>query len=239
MKAVILASGKGTRLLPYTRVLPKPLLPIGGKPMLEILIRQLAYYGFDEQIITVHYLGDLIGLFVEKLQNCLPGTRLTLVHQGKLMGTAGGVSALPGLDEPFLLINADLLTTMNYAHFLDYHRQHGGLLTVGIHSNRVKLAFGILNLNTNGEITGYSEKPEVQYPISMGIYGCDPAVLQFIPPDDYLDMPDLVNRVVAHEKHVVGYPSDAYWLDVGRPEDFMKAQSEFEDHSTEFLPEGA
>jgi NDP-sugar pyrophosphorylase family protein len=239
MKAVILASGKGTRLLPYTRVLPKPLLPVGETPMLAILIRQLAYYGFNEQIITVHHLGDLIELFVERFQRCLPGTRLKTVRQHKLMGTVGGVSALPGLDEPFLVVNADLLTTINYADFLEYHRQCGGLLTVGIHPHRTRLAFGVLDVQADGQILGYREKPEVEYPISMGIYGCDPALLAYIPPDDYLDAPDLVNRLVADRQKVVGYKSDAYWLDMGRPDDFTRAQEEFEAHRAEFLPEGA
>lgn len=239
MKAVILAAGKGTRLLPYTRVLPKPLLPIGETSMLEILIRQLAHYGFDEQIITVHHLGDLVVLFIEKLQHQMPNTQFTVVRQEKLMGTAGGVSALPGLDEPFLLLNADLLTTINYAQFLNYHRQQGGLLTVGIHINRVKSAFGVLELGAEGQVRGYREKPELEHPISMGIYGCDPAVLKYIPPDDFLDAPDLVNKLVADGQKVVGYQSDAYWLDIGRPDDFARAQDEFEAHKNLFLPEGA
>lgn len=239
MKAVILAAGKGTRLLPYTRVLPKPLLPIGETPMLEILVRQLAHYGFDEQMITVHHLGDLIELFVERLQHRLPHIHLTLVKQEKLMGTAGGVSALPGLDEPFLLLNADLLTTINYAHFMEYHRQAGGLLTVGVHVNRVKSAFGVLDLRSDGQVMGYREKPELEHPISMGIYGCDPDLLKYIPPDDFLDAPDLVNRLVADGQKVVGYTSDAYWLDIGRPDDFARAQDEFEAHKAHFLPEGA
>lgn len=239
MKAVILAAGKGTRLLPYTRVLPKPLLPIGTLPMLEILIRQLAYYGFNEQIITTCYLGDLIDVFVTGLQKRLPKVGLTLVHQEKLMGTVGGVSALPGLDEPFLLVNADLLTTMNYADFMAFHRQCGADLTVGIYRDRMKSAFGVLDLDATGDVKGFREKPELEVPVSMGIYACNPAVLRHIPPDDFMDAPDLVNRMIANGERVGGYINESFWLDIGRPDDFTRAQDEFEARRAQFLPEGA
>jgi NDP-mannose synthase len=237
MKAVILAAGEGTRLRPYTKVLPKPLLPLGERPMLDIIIRQLAHFGFTEITVTAFWLRDAIKLFLQMMQAELPNVKLTYVAQDKLMGTAGGISSLPGLDDTFLVMNADVLTTMNYAELMRYHKEKGSALTIGMYPKKIKISLGLLQYDNDNNLLGYAEKPESSYPVSMGIYVFDPLVLPYVPPNDYLDIPTLAKRLMDDQKRVVVYPFDGHWIDIGKPEDFTDAQEQYERLKAEFLPE--
>jgi NDP-mannose synthase len=238
MKAVILAAGEGTRLRPYTKVLPKPLLPLGERPMLDILLRQLAYYGFTEITVTAFWLRDAIRLFLQMMQSELPNVKLTYVAQDKLMGTAGGISSLPNLDDTFLVMNADVLTTMNYADLMRYHKEKGAALTIGMYPKKIKISLGVLQMDADNNLLGYAEKPESSYPVSMGIYVFDPSALPYIPPNDYMDLPTLAKRLMDDQKRVVVYPFDGHWIDIGKPEDFTEAQEQYEKLKNEFLPQG-
>ncbi len=236
MKAVILAGGRGTRLAPYTTVFPKPLVPMGNRPILDIIIRQLAYYGFRDIIMTVGYLAELIQAYFQNASIQLPDVKLTYFKEQKPLGTAGSLSLIPGLDKAFLVMNGDILTSMDYSKLVAYHKKKGGILTIGMHRKRVKIDLGVMETDEDGGLTGYIEKPEKVYLVSMGVYVYEPVVLKYIDPGTYLDFPDLVLRLLDKGEKVVGYACDDYWLDIGRHEDYVRAQEEFERMKDSFLP---
>ena len=238
MKAVVLAGGKGARLAPYTMVFPKPLVPLGYRPILDIIIRQLAHYGFRDIVLTVGYLAELIQAYFQNSSNRLPDISLSYVREGEPTGTAGSLGLIPGLDETFLVMNGDILTSLDYSKLVAYHREKGGILTIGMHRTRVKIDLGVIETDQEGILTGYIEKPEKAYLVSMGIYVYEPTVLRYIEPNTYLDFPDLVVRLLENGEKVVGYPCDEYWLDIGRQEDYVRAQEEFERMKDRFLPGG-
>ena len=154
------------------------------------------------------------------------------------MGTAGSLQYVPGIDGTFMVMNGDVLTTLDYKDMIDYHRKMGGILTIGMYKRSVKIDLGVIDADSNGIITGYTEKPEKSHMVSMGVYVFEPDIKKYIEPDAYLDFPDLVHRLLANGEKVVGYPFDGYWLDIGRQEDYAKAQEEFEKMKESFLPTG-
>ncbi|MGA2331278.1 MAG: sugar phosphate nucleotidyltransferase [Syntrophales bacterium] len=237
MKAVILAGGKGTRLAPYTTIFPKPLVPLGHRPILDIIIRQLAYYGFRRIVLNVGYLAELIVAYFQTANSQLPLIDLSYFKEPKPMGTAGSLKMIPDLNETFLVMNGDILTSMDYSKLVAYHKGHGGILTIGMHKKQVKIDLGVIEAGQDNILTGYIEKPNKEYSVSMGIYVYEPDVLKYIEPDTYLDFPTLVLRLIESGKKVVGYPCDDYWLDIGCHDDYIRAQDEFEQMIDIFLPE--
>jgi len=225
MKAVVLAGGKGTRLAPYTTVLPKPLLPISDIPILEVLIHQMKQSGVDEIIITV---GHLAGLFEAYFQDGKRfGVRITYSLEEIPLGTAGPLSLIQDLDETFFVMNGDVLTTLHFEELLATHKSQGALATIATHKRDVLIDFGVIEANQVHEITDYIEKPTFDYMVSMGIYVFEPSILRFIPKNKYLDFPDLVQKMIAAEEKVVAYPFDGYWQDLGRPDDYALANQQF------------
>lgn len=236
MKAIILAGGKGTRLEPYTTVFPKPLVPIGDKPILDIIIRQLAYYGFNDIVLTVGHLSELIQAYFKDSVKDLPKIKLTYVKESKPTGTAGSLSSVHGLNDTFLVMNGDLLTTLDYNKLVTYHREKGCLLTIGMHRKHVKIDLGVMETDRDNMLISYSEKPEKVYNVSMGVYVYEPEVLRYIEPDTYLDFPHLVQRLLDKGKAVATYQCDDFWLDIGNRNDLAKAQIEFGRLKDKFLP---
>lgn len=238
MKAVILAGGKGTRLAPYTKIIPKPLVPLGGRPILDIIIRQLAHYDFRDIILSVGYFADLIEDHFKNSDIRLPDVNLSYVKEDKPMGTAGSLSLIPELTEAFMTMNGDVLTTMDYSKLSAYHREKGGILTIAVCRKLSKIDLGVIEMNNKGVLTGYMEKPENTHMVSMGVYVYEPKVLEYIDPGAYLDFPDLVIRLLNKGEKVMGYTYDGYWLDIGRHEDYIRAQEEFIRIKDELLPKG-
>ncbi|TNC94015.1 MAG: nucleotidyl transferase [Stygiobacter sp.] len=238
MKAVILAGGKGTRLAPYTAVFPKPLVPIGHQPILEIILKQLVHYGFNDVTLTTGYLAELIKAYFANIDTRIPGLTLNYVYEDKPTGTAGSLASVPGLTEPFLVMNGDVLTSLDYRALVDQHLARGAVLTIALHNRVVKTDFGVVECDDDGLITGYREKPENSYLVSMGVYVYSPRVLDYIERDSYLDLPTLVLRLLEAKEKVVGIPVDAYWLDIGRHDDYGQAQEEFERIRHLLLPSG-
>ena len=238
MKAVILAGGKGTRLAPYTTVFPKPLIPLGHKPILEIIVRQLAHYGFKDITLSVGYLAELIRAYFESANSNPSGVQLRYITEQEPTGTAGSLASVPGLDDTFLVMNGDVLTSINYQNLMEYHHEKGGILTIAMHRREINVDFGVVKMDSDSIITGYEEKPRFNYDVSMGIYVYNKKVLDYIEPDTYLDFPTLVLRLLENNEKVVGYPSSDYWLDIGRHDDYEQAQEEFESMRDLFLPEG-
>jgi NDP-sugar pyrophosphorylase family protein len=227
MKAVILAGGKGTRLKPYTTVFPKPLMPVGDKPILEIVIGQLKSCGFDEAIITVGHLAELIMTFFDDGSKL--GVKIKYSREDKPLGTAGGLGLLKNeLNETFLMMNGDVLTTLNYSDLVSYHKRNGAIATIGLKKRDVKIDFGVVEIDDGNSILGYTEKPEIGYLVSMGVYVFNPKVLEYIKPNEYLDFPDLIKELISNGETVKGYVYDGYWLDIGRPDDYERASRDID-----------
>jgi NDP-sugar pyrophosphorylase family protein len=227
MKAVILAGGKGTRLKPYTTVFPKPLMPIGDKPILEIVVRQLKSYGFDEIIMAVGHLAELIMTFFN--DGSKYGVKIKYTGEDKPLGTAGPLALMKeDLHETFLMMNGDVLTTLDYSNLVDYHRRNGALATIALKKRDIKIDFGVVDLDDNNNIVGYNEKPLINYLVSMGVYVFEPEVLKYIRPNEYLDFPDLIKNLISKGEMVKGYLYDGHWLDIGRLEDYEIANREIE-----------
>jgi len=237
MKAVILAGGKGTRLAPYTKILPKPLMPIGDMPILEVMLRQMRRFGVDEVILTVGHLAGLLQAFFQDGSQF--GLRISYSYEERPLGTAGPLALVPDLNETFLVANGDVLTTLDLNSLVDYHRQRGAIATIATHVRQVKIDLGVIQFNRNNQIVGYIEKPTYDFQVSMGIYVFEPRVLEYIPYQKYLDFPDLVLRLLEAGELVVGYPFSGYWQDLGRPDDYEQAVQEFEALKPQILGENS
>jgi NDP-sugar pyrophosphorylase family protein len=228
MKAIILAGGKGTRLAPYTTVFPKPLMPIDGMPILEVVVRQLAHFGIKEMVFAVSQQSEpLLSAYFGNGSRY--GVEIRYSKEEKPLGTAGPLSRIPGLPETFLVMNGDILTTLNYQSLIKYHRQHKGMVTIAMSQKRVKLELGVMECNRSHQLTRYVEKPTLTYSVSMGIYIFEKKVLEWIPAQKYLDFPELIQRLIRQKIKIVCYPSNDFWLDIGRHEDYEEAQKKFQE----------
>jgi NDP-sugar pyrophosphorylase family protein len=229
-RAVILAGGKGSRLGPYTTVLPKPLLPIGDKAILDVVVHQLRDYGFSDLTLAVGYLAHLVRAVMG--DGSTQGIRIAYHEEQKPLGTVGPLGTIEGLDESFLVMNGDVLTALDYAHLMDVHREAGNVLTIASHRRVVRTEYGVLHLDgPAGEtrlVSGFEEKPEIPYIVSMGVYVLEPHALDFVEEDVYLDLPDLVLKLLEAGESVGSYLYEGYWLDIGRHEDYEKALIEYE-----------
>ena len=234
MKTVILAGGKGTRLAPYTTIFPKPLVPIGDRPILEIIIRQLVKQGLGDILLSVGHLGELIEAYFQNGHRNIPGLNLEYFREGQPLGTAGSLAMIPGLDETFLAMNGDILTTLDYRTLIQHHRDQRAALTIAMHQKDVRIDLGVLNTGKSGEVIAYDEKPLYSFKVSMGVYVYEPHVLHYIPKGRYLDFPELVKLLLQKGEKIAGFHSQDYWLDIGRREDYELAQLEYSSRAAEF-----
>jgi NDP-sugar pyrophosphorylase family protein len=236
MRAVILAGGRGTRLAPFTTVIPKPLLPVGDMPILEIVVRQLAHAGIRQMTLTLGYMSEYFRAFLAQHKSLGRLMQIDFVEEERPTGTAGSLSSVPGLEGTFLVMNGDVLTNLDYRALLEFHTAQEALLTIATHRKPVKIDLGVLETDSSGCVTNYIEKPTLNYMVSMGIYVYEPQVLRLIQPGEYLDFPDLVLKLVRAGQRVTTFPNDACWLDLGRPEDLQRATDIFLERKEEFLP---
>lgn len=238
-RAVLLAGGLGTRLAPYTMVFPKPLVPLGDIPILEIVLRQLRWYGVRSAWISVGHLAPLIEAYF-LTRGPIEGIEISYLRESKPLGTAGALALLEDLDDDLLVCNGDILTTLDFSAIVDFHREQRAALTIGVHTKKVQVDLGVLAVDGGGRVTAYVEKPTNSYDCSMGAYVYSPEVLRMIEPDRQLDFPDLVHRLLEKGEKVVAYRSDCYWMDIGRHEDYERAALEFDRMRPQLLPdEGA
>ena len=228
MRAVVLAGGLGMRLRPYTTILPKPLLPIGDRPILEIILNQLAGAGFHRVDLCVGHLGDLIRVYFSE-GTVLPDDLELDWHwePGDPLGTAGALRVVPGLDSTFLAMNGDILTTLDYGDLMAQHRESGAALTIAVQGRRVEIDLGVLELEGD-RVIAYDEKPALTYDVSMGIYAYEPRALAYLPSDGPCQFPELVQRLLAAGEHVAYYRSDADWFDIGTTGEYERAVAELE-----------
>lgn len=222
MKVVIQSGGKGTRLRPYTMVLPKPLMPVGSKPVLELLLKWLRRNGLREAYITTGYLGNLIrGVCGDGHQWDLD---IHYTEEPEPLGTIGPLSLLRDkLDSTFLVINGDVITDLNVPAFVASHRKNRAAVTIATASRTVQMDFGILD-HRGGRVVHFMEKPRFTHIVSMGVYCMEPEVLEYIPSGTPFGFDDLMACMLAREAPVHVFPHDGVWFDIGRVEDFLKAQ---------------
>lgn len=236
MHAVILAGGKGTRLRPYTTILPKPLMPIGEMPILEVVLRQLKAAGFNKVTLAVGFLAELLQAFFgngEKL-----GVEIVYSFEDKPLGTVGPLKKIGDLPDCFLVMNGDILTDIDYRELFNFHMEKKAKLTIATYKRKVNVEYGVLNINSDNFLTKYVEKPTLDYTVSMGIYVFNRDVLQYVPKDGYFDLPQLVQKLLKQGEKVASFPFEGYWLDIGRNDDYAIAIEDFEKKRHELLPSG-
>jgi NDP-sugar pyrophosphorylase family protein len=236
MKAVILAGGKGTRLRPYTVSFPKPLVPIGDYPILEVIIRQLARQGFIGITISTGHLAELIEAYFGDGSKW--GVSIDYVREDKPLNTAGALELLDVRSEDFLVMNGDVLTTLDYSAFLQEHVRRSAMASVATAEREAMIDFGVVDIGSDGSLAGWREKPRFAYDVSMGVYAISESARQLIGTGEALGMPDLLLRVKERGGLVYCHRSECDWLDIGRVDDYQRAQEIFEESAGRYLGEG-
>ena len=222
MRAVILAGGLGTRLRPYTTILPKPLVPVGERPILEHILRRLYACGVGEVDLCVGHLGELIQVYFSQA-TALPEDLDVRWHwEQEPLGTAGALRLVPGLSGTFIVMNGDILTTLDYRELVAFHEREGAALTVATHAKSIQIELGVIDADGD-RIVGYREKPSVAYEASMGIYAYDKRALAYLPGNGPLQFPELVQRLIDADENVATFRSDAEWFDIGTPDEHQRA----------------
>ncbi len=227
MKAVILAGGKGTRLKPYTILIPKPLVPVGEKAILEILIERLKSNGITEFILCVNHFADLIMAYFGDGRKW--GVHIEYSIEDKPLGTIAPLKQVRNLPDDFLVTNGDVLTDLSFRQFHEYHLLHQAVLTVAVHKRKQRIDYGVIQSDdTDNVAVGFSEKPELDLNVSMGVYGLNKRVLDTVPDDAPFGFDDLVMTLLGSKQTVKLYPHTGYWLDIGRPDDYERANQDIE-----------
>ena len=225
MRAVILAGGMGTRLRPYTTVIPKPLVPIGDRPVLEHIIRSQMKAGVDRIDLCVSHLGELILVYLASA-DIPPSVRLAFHWEDEPLGTAGALKTIPDLEGTFIVMNGDVLTTIDYADLIAFHHEQEAALTVAMHGHKVNIDLGVIE-SDDGLVRNYIEKPSLRYQVSMGIYVYDERALDHLP-DGPCQFPELVLRLLAAGERVAAYQCDADWYDIGTVGEYERASQDVE-----------
>ncbi len=223
LSAVIMAGGLGTRLRPLTNNVPKPMLPVGDRPLMERTIERMRKAGIRNVSVTTHFCGDVIASHFGDGRAF--GVELQYVAEDRPLGTAGALRLMSPPPGPLLVVNGDILTGLNYHDLLSYHREMGADATVGLRNYDVQVPYGVVDCSGNA-VTGLREKPTQRFLVNAGVYLLDPGVLSYIPADQRFDMTDLIQRLLDAGKRVVGFPIVEYWLDIGQPADYERAQTD-------------
>ncbi len=225
MRAIILAGGKGTRLLPYTTILPKPLMPVNQQSIVEIVIRQLKHHGFNHITLALGHLAHLVKAVLGNGNHLDVTIDYSLEHVP--LGTSGPLSLIPDLDETFLVMNGDILSDLDFRDMLQFHRERQAVATIAVHRRKVHIDYGVLH-RKDYRLLKYEEKPTIDYEVSTGIYIFQREIINYIHPGVYLDFPELVKMLIHNERPVMCYPFDGIWFDLGRVEDFQYVQERIE-----------
>ena len=236
MQALILAGGKGSRLLPYTKVIPKPLMPIGEMPILEIILRQLKNSGFDSVILAVNYMSQMFELFFQKGEKI--GITIEYSYESKPLGTAGPIAnAFNLLEDDFLVMNGDILTSLDYKEFYEEHTSSKVSASIATSERKVEINYGVIHSDQDKNLIQYEEKPNLKYMVSMGINVLNKnKISKFLKKDVYLDIPDLMKMIQKDDPHSVKcLPQNCEWLDMGRIDDYSSAVEKFEKNRSSYL----
>jgi len=224
-RAIILAGGKGTRLKPYTLSMPKPLVPLENRPILEIIILQLKKYGFEHITITLNHMGESIKEYFgtgKKLD-----IKIDYTFESKSLSTMGPLTLIKDLPDNFLVMNGDILTDLNFSSFFLYHVDNNNNFTIAAYPRIEKVDYGVLESNKNNRLINFKEKPKNDYLVSMGIYMLNKEIVDLIPNNTFFGFDDLMYLLIKNENFPFLYNYDGYWLDIGRPSDYEKAMNEY------------
>ncbi len=232
---VILAGGKGTRLKPFTVVLPKPLVPLGDMAVLEVLLRRLSRLGFHDVVISTGHLAELIMAVAGDGSRF--GLEVRYSHEEKALGTAGPLALIEDHSDTIIVMNGDLLTTLNFSKMIQFHDAENADVTIGIYRRNVKIDFGVVETADSGDFIGFTEKPTYEMNVSMGVNILSRQALARISCGQNMDMPDLILNVRDSGGKVSCFSDECYWLDIGRVDDYAIAQESFEEHRKAFLGE--
>lgn len=225
-RAIILAGGKGTRLKPYTYVLPKPLMPIENYPILEIVIRQLSNFGFDHVTLAVNHQAEIIKAFFQNGEKW--GIKIDYSFETEPLGTMGPLKLIKDLPDNFLVMNGDVLSDVDIENFHNQHVKNKNVFTISSKLRTHKIDYGVLKIDSQKNLISFSEKPKKEYLVSMGIYMLSKSVLKFIPDEVAYGFDELMIDLIKADKEIIVEPFDGYWLDIGRPDDYKKAQNDIE-----------
>jgi len=224
-KVVLMVGGLGTRLRPLTNKTPKPMLKVGNKPILETIILNFKKYGFVNIVLCVSYKSEIIEAYFRDGSDF--GVKIEYVHENKRMGTAGALSLVKeNLTESFFVMNGDLLTNINFENMMEYHLSNNAMATMGVREYDFQVPYGVVNIN-GVNILSIEEKPVHQFFVSGGVYVLSHEVLKYIPKDEFYDMPTLFENLIEEREKSISFPIHEYWLDIGRVEEFEKANNEF------------
>lgn len=232
--AVILAGGKGTRLKPFTVSIPKPLMPLGDLPILEIVIRQLRAAGVERIVLSLGHMAYFFTAFIERWERY--GVRIDCCHEATPMGTAGSIALVKDLEETFLVMNGDLLTTLDYGALIAAHKAEQAWGTIALARRELKVDYGVVETSPDGRLEKYVEKPVIKYDVSMGINVLSRSCLEFIPPGRKFDIPELMQSMRNAGRLVNCHRTECYWQDIGRFDDFQQASADFVENPGRFIP---
>ena len=234
-RAVILAGGKGTRLLPYTVVLPKPLMPIGEFPILEVIVRQLVRHSFDHITMAVNHQAEIIRAFFQ--EGAKWGVRIDYSLEDKPLSTMAPLRLIRDLPENFMVMNGDILTDLSYSDLFEEHVSNNNTFTISAAVREQQVDYGVLEMGTSNYLTGFKEKPSAEYLVSMGVYMASRRIMDFIPEGKSYGFDNLMLDLLAAGKPATVRKFGGYWLDIGRPDDYIQAIEEFEQMKPRFLGE--
>jgi NDP-sugar pyrophosphorylase family protein len=227
-RAVILAGGKGTRLKPYTISLPKPLVPVGEMPIIEIIIRQLAKSGFNHVTITVNHMAEIIRAYCGN--GIKWGITIDYSLEDKPLSTMGPLKLIHDLPENFLVMNGDVLTDLDFGKFYNEHVENENIFTVSAYTRDQKVDYGVLEIGSDNKLVNFVEKPTNQYNVSMGVYMANKKILDYIPENQLYGFDHLMIDLIKFQHPATVKVHDGYWLDIGRPDDYEKACNDFEEN---------
>jgi dTDP-glucose pyrophosphorylase len=224
-KVILMVGGLGKRLRPLTEKTPKPMLHVGGKPILQTIVENFASYGFVNIVMCVGYKSNIIQEYFGNGDKF--GVHIEYVREDKRMGTAGALSLLTTKpQEAFFVMNGDLLTNVNFEHLLEFHISQNAMATMCVREYDFQVPYGVVNIK-KGQILSIEEKPVQRFFVSAGIYMLDPVAIGLIPDNEFYDIPTLFEKLITEEKKIISFPLREYWLDIGRIEEYEKANLEY------------
>ncbi len=226
LHAVILAGGKGTRLHPYTNDVPKPLVPLGETPIIEVLLRQMKKSGVGKVHVAVNHLAHLIMAVLGDGKAL--GMEISYSVEDKPLSTVAPIKLIAGLPEHFIVANGDILTDLDVRKLYEHHLQKKAAMTIATYIRTEKIDFGVLDSTADGRVVQFAEKPNLQFAVSMGVYVFSKRVLEYVPDGEPFGFDELVLKLLAHDEPIMQYPYDGFWLDIGRTDDYQRALTELD-----------
>ncbi len=224
-RVILMVGGLGTRLRPLTKTTPKPMLKVGNKPILQTIVKKFAQYGYTRITMCVNYKSKVIQDFFKDGSEF--GVHIDYIQEDKRMGTAGALSLLKQIpNEPFFVMNGDLLTNVNFEHLHDFHTSYNSMATMCVREYDFQVPYGVVNIQ-NSQILSIEEKPVHKFFVSAGIYMLSPKALEFIPKDEFFDMPTLFEKLIKAKENIISFPLREYWLDIGQIDEYKRANEEY------------